>query len=59
MGLVLRAMLVASRVPGAWAADPQPYTVATSGVDDAGLDAVLVASFIVEKGGLEPTGAFS
>lgn len=44
MGLVLCAILVASRVPGAWAADPQPYIVATSGVDDAGLDAVLVAS---------------
>lgn len=42
VALVLCALIVG--VPSARAADPQPYTVAMRGVDDAELDAVLVAS---------------
>ena len=44
VALILCALIVGCRVPGAWAADPQPYTVAMRGVDNAELSAVLVAS---------------
>ena len=44
VALLLCALILGSPVPRAWAADPQPYTVAMSGVGDAELDAVLVAS---------------
>lgn len=42
--LVLCSLVIGGWMRGAWAADPQPYTVALQGVDNGELEAVLVAS---------------